>query len=523
MKDKIYIILLSLLNIIISFLLILQVFLFKNLIDDAVSQNDLTKDIILITIIILSMLLIRFIFIFIRNKYSLNLEVYLKGSIYKSLINKKYTEIEKLHSGKISNIYLTDAKIIEETRAYVIPNIISSISRIIFAFIALIKLNYIIIISLSLIGIITISIASLYSKYLKKLNKEALENDDNLNSYMQESLENIKLIKTLANNDILSNNIDKKLNENYKSKNKRNNIQVFASIFLSSLSLILYTLTICYSAYLISINKITYGTLTALVSLVSYFEAPVSSLASLFSRLIQYKASNERINNILILKNEEESLSLKSFDSIEIKNMSFSYNDSKQIYNNFNYTINNNDIIYIKGESGIGKTTLINILLGFIPYNGEIIITSNNIKYPLNEKTRSLFSYVPQENIIFSGTIKSNFKLFYPNITDTEIIDSLTKVNLYQEINDKGIDYEIYERGKGLSIGQIQRLLIAIALASNKPILIMDEFTSALDSDNENKIVDLITKLNKTIIFVSHRDIQIKNAKILNLGDINDN
>lgn len=523
MKNKLYISILSILNILVSFILIIQVFVFRDLIDKAISKSSITTDIIIVISLITTLLILRFIFLLIRNKYSLKLEVYLKGEIFKNLMKKKFSEISNIHSAELSNIYLTDVKNILEARCYAIPTIASCISRIIFAFIAIINLNYMIIIILMALGLIVFVISVFYGRYVKKLNKKALKADDNLNSYMQESLENIRLLKTLSTDNVLNLNLDQRLKENYIAKNKRNNIQVFASIFLTSLSIVLYALTLCYSAYLIYKGKISYGTLTALVSLVSYFESPITSLASLANKIYSYHASTDRINELYQKADEESQIELNDFDSISIKDLSFSYDNQKVIFNNFNYEINKNDIIYIKGKSGKGKTTLINILLGFYPYSGNITIKSNNESIKLSEKTRNLFSYVPQENIIFSGTIKSNFKMFYPNIKDDEIINSLEMVNLYSEIKDfGGVGYEIFERGRGLSIGQIQRLLVAIALASNKPIIIMDEFTSALDTENENIIVDLITKLNKTIILVSHRTLNIENAKVIDLGGNNE-
>ena len=182
---------------------------------------------------------------------------------------------------------------------------------------------------------------------------------------------------------------------------------------------------------------------------------------------------------------------------------------------------NGGKIIYIKGDSGKGKTTLINILLGFYSYEGKVYVTNKDKQYDISEKTRSLFAYVPQENVLFSGTIRSNFKMFYPSISDEDIIKFLNEVKVYEELKEQGgLEYNIYQRGKGLSIGQIQRILIAIALASLKPILVMDEFTSALDVHNEEAIASLVCSLNKTLIMVSHRNIKIEGARILDVSSL---
>ena len=324
----------------------------------------------------------------------------------------------------------------------------------------------------------------------------------------------------LSKPNIINDNVDKELKKNYKVKNKRNKVSIIASSFLSSMITLLYALTLCYAAYLIYEGKISYGTLTALVSLVSYFESPFSYLAKTLNQLYQSKVSQERIANLVALKDDEEEESITDFDSIIFDSMTFRY-DERIIYKDFSYKINKGDIIYIKGDSGKGKTTLINILLGFYSYEGKVYVTNKDKQYDISEKTRSLFAYVPQENVLFSGTIRSNLKMFYPSISDEDIIKVLEEAKVYEELKEQGgLEYNIYQRGKGLSIGQIQRILIAIALASLKPILVMDEFTSALDVHNEEAIASLVCSLNKTLIMVSHRNIKIEGARILDVSSL---
>ena len=520
MTNRIYMIVLSILNVLTSFLLILQVYLFRNIIDNAVNHISLKQDIIYIALLLLVMIGLRIAYFFIKNKFSLSLEVNLKGQIYKSIMNKKYETIASIHSGKISNIYLTDIRNVQEAKVNAIPNMFLYTSRIIFAFLALINLNYVIVLILSSVGLFLFVLALFYGYFVKRLNKEALKSDDSLNAYMQESLDNIKLLKVLSKPSIINDNVDKELKKNYKVKNKRNKVSIIASSFLSSMITLLYALTLCYAAYLIYEGKISYGTLTALVSLVSYFESPFSYLAKTLNQLYQSKVSQERIANLVALKDDEEEESITDFDSIIFDSMTFRY-DERIIYKDFSYKINKGDIIYIKGDSGKGKTTLINILLGFYSYEGKVYVTNKDKQYDISEKTRSLFAYVPQENVLFSGTIRSNFKMFYPSISDEDIIKVLEEAKVYEELKEQGgLEYNIYQRGKGLSIGQIQRILIAIALASLKPILVMDEFTSALDVHNEEAIASLVCSLNKTLIMVSHRNIKIEGARILDVSSL---
>ena len=342
---------------------------------------------------------LRIAYFFIKNKFSPSLEVNLKGQIYKSIMNKKYESIASIHSGKISNIYLTDIRNVQEAKVNAIPNMFLYTSRIIFAFLALVNLNYVIVLILSSVGLFLFALALFYGYFVKRLNKEALKSDDSLNAYMQESLDNIKLLKVLSKPSIINDNVDKELKKNYKVKNKRNKVSIIASSFLSIMITILYALTLCYAAYLIYEGKISYGTLTALVSLVSYFESPFSYLAKTLNQLYQSKVSQERIANLVALKDDEEEENITDFDSIIFDSMTFRY-DERIIYKDFSYKINKGDIIYIKGDSGKGKTTLINILLGFYSYEGKVYVTNKDKQYDISEKTRSLFAYVQQENVL---------------------------------------------------------------------------------------------------------------------------
>lgn len=521
-RNKVYVVILTIINIILSFLMILEVFFFRSLIDHALLKVSIKKDIIIIISTIVGMVVLRFFFLFLRNKYNLSLEMELKKKLFSSLYKAQYQSLMRLHSSKVLSLYLDDIKNISETKSYVIPQLVSQISRIVFAFLALIKLNYFVVLGLSVVGALMFIFSATYGKYVKGLNKKVLSSNDRLNCYLDESYQNLRFLHVMAEEQTIINKTDFEFEKNYKIKNRRNNLQVITNTFVTSAMLVLYGAVMCYSAYLITKDRITYGTLTALVSLVSYFEAPFSQLGTLISRFALFGASKLRINEILSLKCEINDNSIVDFDKISLEDISFSYGDRK-IFNHFNLEINKNDIISIKGPSGVGKTTLLNILLGFYNVKGNAYVSLEDKKYRISGSTRSLFSYVPQENILFSGSIRDNFRMLDENIKDDEIKEALIRAGIYNEIEDKGgISYQLFEGGKGLSVGQIQRILIAIALVKKRPILIMDEFSSALDKKNENEIVKMLKDLNQTIIFVSHRDLDI-NARVIDLEELNEN
>ncbi|MDE6407933.1 MAG: ABC transporter ATP-binding protein/permease [Anaeroplasmataceae bacterium] len=225
------------------------------------------------------------------------------------------------------------------------------------------------------------------------------------------------------------------------------------------------------------------------------------------------QASRKRIQDVYMLSKEENNNLINDFDSIVFEHVSFAYHD-QPVIKDFSFKIKKEEIILFQGPSGIGKTTVFMLLMGFLkPDAGRIYMKYQNEEFPVS---RNLFSYVPQENILFSGTIAENIYILTGKSRE-EAIEALKLTNIYDEILElpEGLDTVLKERGSGLSLGQIQRIWIAIALLSDRPVLLLDEFSSALDSQNEEIIMQRLTELHKTIIFISHRNKEMENQRVI--------
>ena len=335
---------------------------------------------------------------------------------------------------------------------------------------------------------------------------------------MLESFSNLKLLKSLnsENRALERNNEDLKNNETIKRK--RNNFSLIGSSGLLIFLRIVYLGTFVYGALMIFNGQLSYGSLTGLIQLVSFIEGPLTNFNAIINSYNSFKISKERIDEVLNLQDEVKQVELSDFDEIIFKNVSFSY-ENNQIFKNFNYTINKNDSILIKGKSGRGKSTLFNLLLGFIePDEGEILVRYKNQTYSIKE-TRTLFSLVNQDNILFSGSVRDNIYLLSEERDEDKIIGALKIANIYDELMEKKnkLDTKLIERGGGLSLGQIQRVALAISILNNKKILLLDEFTSSLDPKLEENIVLSISKLEKTKLIITHHNIEIDGSKVLNL------
>ena len=271
-----------------------------------------------------------------------------------------------------------------------------------------------------------------------------------------------------------------------------------------------------WCAIKVSMKAMTYGTLTAVLQLISQIQTPFVSITKMFPQYYAVLASAERIMEIENITNEEstyEKIDVKqTYDklkSIRFNNIKFNYG-RETVIEHGDAMLNKGDFVAIRGISGIGKSTLMKMLLGvFKPQQGTIDICLENGKtIQASPDTRCMFSYVPQGNYLFSGTIRENILMINPNASDEEVSQALklSEIEDFIENLPDGLDTVIGEKGLGISEGQAQRLAIARALISNAPIILLDEATSALDKNTEEKVLDNIKKLNKkTCIIITHK------------------
>ena len=231
-KKNFYIIILSILNVFRSIFLVSQALASKKLIDVATtksSKEDLIFWVIIFALLIILNIVTSLLFLGIRNRFSLLVEVDMKNTIYQKLIKKDIEETRKIHSGEITNIYLSDIQNIRAGLCETIPNFFLYGSRFILSFIALIYFDYRLLIILLILGIFALISAKIYSKIIKKYQKKSLESDGKVNAFMQESFENIKIVKALSAEKNLCTSLDTKLDENKNIKSKRNRISLIGN------------------------------------------------------------------------------------------------------------------------------------------------------------------------------------------------------------------------------------------------------------------------------------------------------
>ena len=266
----------------------------------------------------------------------------------------------------------------------------------------------------------------------------------------------------------------------------------------------------------IAIIQVKNGTITLpqaflIIMLAADFFLPLRLLGSFFHVAMNGMAASDKLFKLLDTKEDEHGVEIpENLDGdIEIKDLSFSYDDEKTVLNDISATFKKHELISIVGESGCGKSTLASLLCGTTKgYIGSITIGGVEIK-DIDEKTlMNNITAVNFNSYIFAGTVRENMLIADKSASDEKMIEALKMVNLWSFLSEQdGLDTKLNQQGSNFSGGQRQRLAIARALLHNTPIYVFDEVTSNIDAESENDIMTVIHNMSKikTVILISHR------------------
>lgn len=444
------------------------------------------------------------------------IDILLKRHLLDVIIEKDYTSVSKYHSGDLQNRLFNDINIVSDSFTKIVPNAVFFVTKLLSSLIYLIIIDKIFALVFVVGGIIVFIVTRSFRKTLKRLHKKVQETEGKTRSFIQEFVTNLLAVKAFSVEEKMQKHTDELQEENFKAFMKRRNFSIFANTGLGTVFNVGSVFAIAFGAYRILIGAMTYGTVTAMIQLVNQVQSPFVSLSGIVPQYFSGIASAERLMEIETLPDEAD-INKQSFDkdelyeslkSITFDNISFKY-DRDIILNSTSYTVNKGDFVAIIGISGIGKSTLLKLLLGmFRVQEGEILLNTSNGSISVDKNTRKLFAYVPQGNMILSGTIRDNLTFINENATNEEIqqaIEISCAKQFIEELPD-GLDTVIGEKGLGLSEGQIQRLAIARSILSKSPVLLLDEATSALDEKTEKQFLTNLKAIkNVTCIIVTHK------------------
>lgn len=514
----------------------------KNVIDAAVVDHS-TKKVVTYAVALFGVIMLQLTMNLLSNSFSerckgrldMTFKKYLLGQIMK----KDYTSVTAYHTGELQNRLFNDVEVITDGLTTIVPNSVYYIVKLICAFVYLVIIDKIFALLFLCGGLLIFLCMSMFRTTLKRLHNKVQETEGKTRSFFQETVINLLVVKSFASENKILNEADELQETNFKAKMKRRFMHVASSGAVSSVFNLGYVFALTFGAFRLVGGTISYGTVTAMLQLVNQVQIPLANLSSTFPKYFSMIASAERLMEICNLPDEAEcngedinvEEAYEALKAINFDNITFKY-DRDLILDKTSLSIKKGDFVAIMGISGIGKSTLLKLLLGvFSVQGGSISLKLSNRDIPVDKHTRRLFAYVPQGNMLLSGTIKENLTFINENATDKQIEQAIN-VSCAKEFIDElpqGLETVIGEKGMGLSEGQLQRLAIARSLLSGSPVLLLDEATSALDEATEKKLLTNLKCLkNVTCIIVSHKKaaleicnkyVRIENGKIISEGE----
>lgn len=436
----------------------------------------------------------------------------IQNKLYARIVKTKWMQFLKYHSGDYLTRMTSDVDEITEVIISTIPNIITLSILVFGSFISIFYIDA----RLAVVIITVIPLAAIFirvfSKRLKKLYIESQLIESTYRSFINESIQNMLVVKTFCLEKMSFNKAKSMQQEKVDLVASRSKLTVISSSLVTMSSWMGFFLVFLWGSVKIAEGTTTFGTLMALIQLIGNIQGPLITVAASIPVIVYALASVERIREIEEMESEFEADFSSDMTSAGIiyKQVDFYYNKDNYVLKNINIEVEPGETIAIIGSSGEGKTTFIHLLMSLLnPIKGHISILDGEKEYEVSTKARGFISYVPQGNNIFSGSIEDNLRLGKEDATEDELKEATKAASAWDFIQEteNGMETHIGERGVGLSEGQTQRIAIARALLHKAPILILDEATSALDSKTEVQVLKTIQSLEQspTCIIITHR------------------
>ena len=445
----------------------------------------------------------------------------IRADIYEQVLRTNWESLAKYRSGDLLYRVNGDAGMVANTILTFLPNVVTTVISFGGAFIIVMQNDP----WMALIALLGAPISFITSRYSARKMREFQRDNQNVASdrtvFDQETFQNLQFIKAFGMIDRVTEKFHRIQQESVDVALRQNKFQQYMTVATSLVGQAVGYACYGFAAFRLWQGEISYGTMTMFVSMAASLRGSFSSILNLMPQVIRAGISAERIMEVTSLprdsmedQEEAEEIKRRAKDEgvfVHMDSVDFCYEEEKWIYRDADFRAEPGEIVALIGPSGQGKTTTLNLILGLYHPRKGLVTVGNPGGDPLraSSSTRRLFSYIPQGNTMFSGTIADNMRMVKPEATEEEIRSALEAACAWEFVEklDHGMDTEVRERGTRFSEGQKQRLSIARALLADAPVMILDEATSALDVATERRVLRQIIKKepSRTVIVAAHR------------------
>lgn len=489
----------------------------KGVINSAVSGNteDLLRAISVLAMIIVGMLLCSALGRYLSSELIAVLDQDWKRNLLHLILRGNYADISQVHSGELINRLNNDVRVVNDGIISTVPSFAAMVTRLIAVVVVMATMEPWFLVIMAVIGAAVVFATGVARARLQELSKNVAAADGKVSGFLQEIIEKLLLVQATDVGLEVERRADALMDERYALQRRRRRISVLSSTCVNVLMRVSKFGALVWCAFSVFHGTMTFGDLTAMTQLVAQLQGPFVNISGVLPKYIAMLASCERLMELETLCGTpdmaEKQNAWETYDhmtAICAEDLSFSYGRD-QVLRTSSFRLPKGAFAAIVGPSGVGKSTLLRLLLGvYRPNTGELSLETESGAIPLGSGTRGLFAYVPQGNLLFSGTLRENLTLVKPDATEEEIRQAvhLSCMDMYLPQLPDGLETVLGENAHGLSEGQAQRLAIARGILGGAPILLLDEVTSALDAETERLVLERIRQLpDRTCITVTHR------------------